>query len=504
MKKFFAVLIVFALIFAACSGGSSDNNDENNDNDNGNDNNGNTQNNSDVIGVWTGTYKNFFGEGQVNLDIADGTWVLLITAPNSLNGTMTTYNGTWTRSGNTLTLSRTGSNSTASASLSGSTLILNQPWTTDNYGPRICTLTKSGSEGDEEPLGSTTLRIRNESFIGITDVIWNNVKFKENSGVIATGTSEIKSITAGSGYIYFKREGNPVPVRTNAQLFDEDKENEFVFRNTTPVTEVSNTGNSAVLETFFSKPWIYLKQVNGTVTNIIDLYGEYDFGSVLKGENKDITFTVQNIGLANLVIESVDGKRVNLDENTEGYFTVTQQPLASSITPESTAAFTIRFSPAIIGNNFTASVIIKTNSQNAEEFAFRVKGNGRDYIFGDTGPGGGMIFFVQGGQYKECSGELGISTWQAAVTNASNHNGGGFTNWRLPTIGELTLMYENLHKDKLGGFFGSSIDNNYYWSSEETTTTSGAYCVIFSNGFGYSSNKTSAFRVRAVRSFSSQ
>ena len=41
---------------------------------------------------------------------------------------------------------------------------------------------------------------------------------------------------------------------------------------------------------------------------------------------------------------------------------------------------------------------------------------------GQTGPGGGMIFFAEGGQYKECSGELGDATWAAAVTTAKNYN----------------------------------------------------------------------------------
>jgi len=524
MKKFFAVLIVFALIFAACSddtlgnnnngnndngnnnngnnnNGNNDNgNNDNGNNDNGNNdngNNGNNQNNSDVIGIWTASFTTTYSytPGSIELDISSGyTWVLLIT---DYDGEMFSRNGTWTRSGNTLTLS-SSSSGYGSATLSNGRLILTQTFSTSYQRPGTCTLTKGGSEEDNEPIGSTTLRIRNESFIGITDVIWNNVTFIESPNVIATGKNEIKPITAGSGYIYFKREGNPIPVRTNVQLFEEGVQNEFVFRNTTPITEVSNTGNNAVLEIFFSKPWIYLKRVNGTVTDIIDLYSEYNFGSVLKGENKDITFTIQNIGLANLVIESVDGKRVNLDENTSGYFTVTQQPLAASIAPESTTTFTIRFSPTTIGTSFTANVLIKSNSQNAEEFAFRVKGNGRDYVFGDTGPGGGMIFYVQGGNYKECSGELGQSTWTDAVTTASGHRGGNFTDWSLPTRAELSLMYQNLHKNNLGGFY-----NGYYWSSEKNGD-SNAYFVNFSYGSNDWHYINNTYRVRAVRSFSSQ
>jgi len=118
------------------------------------------------------------------------------------------------------------------------------------------------------------------------------------------------------------------------------------------------------------------------------------------------------------------------------------------------------------------------------------------YDIGDTGPGGGIVFFAEGGQYKECSGELGVYPWADAVNTAKNHKGGGFTNWGLPDRGELSLMYQNLKSKNLGGFF---ID--YYWSSEENNINE-AWYLHFNSGsqnYGY---KSISRRVRAVRSFS--
>ena len=157
MKKLLTVLAIFALVFAACE----------EEGDNGD--------NSDVIGIWTARYGTD-NAGEVKLDIADGTWALLFTDPN---GTMVTYNGTWTREGNTLTLKREGYAKTATASLSGEKLILDQPWVTGYGRPVTSTLTKSGSSGGT--LGSTTLKIKNESSKTIADVLWNNVSFKDNS-----------------------------------------------------------------------------------------------------------------------------------------------------------------------------------------------------------------------------------------------------------------------------------------------------------------------------------
>jgi len=114
---------------------------------------------------------------------------------------------------------------------------------------------------------------------------------------------------------------------------------------------------------------------------------------------------------------------------------------------------------------------------------------------GKTGPGGGIVFFAEGGQYKECSGELGNSTWDAAVATAKNYKGGGFTDWHLPDRGELDLIYKNLKKNNLGG-----LSDNFYWSSAEYSNSS-AYCQNFKNGVQDFYSKTSSFSVRAVRSY---
>jgi hypothetical protein len=484
----------------------------------------------------------------------------------------------------------------------------------------VCTLAFAACDNGTGNGNTTTLRIKNESFIEITEVVWNNVAFADNQASIKTGTNVTKNVVSGSGYIYFKQKGSPIAVRTNDLIVTEaNNENEFVLQNNTLVAEVSNPGNTDTVGIFFTRPWIFLKQNTATV----DLYGEYNFENVVVGETKDSTFTIENIGGGNLVFETINDSRVNLGDNITGYFSIIQQPLAASVAPGNTTTFTIRFSPAAIGSDFSASVHIKSNSQNAQEFAFRIKGTGyvkrpqitvkqdtttvsssgeynlgailygttkditftignsgeadlnfitvsgsqvnlegntsgyfsviqqpfsttvvnpggtttfiirfsptaignnytasvhistnsqydndfsfwikgncRNYQIGDTGPGGGMIFFASGGQYKECSGELGTYNWNDAMQTAQNHNGGGFTDWYLPDIGELNLMYQNLRSNGLGGF-----GFVYYWSSTEAAGNYTWYAtrVHFSTGSEIGSDKSLINRVRAVRSFS--
>jgi TolB-like protein len=91
---------------------------------------------------------------------------------------------------------------------------------------------------------------------------------------------------------------------------------------------------------------------------------------------------------------------------------------------------------------------------------------------GDRGPGGGIVFFAEGGSYMEVSPTLGSFNWNDAVNAARNYRGGGFTNWRLPTMGELDRIYQNLRRKNIG------IWEAWYWSSSEYDSNH-AWSLIF-------------------------
>jgi len=347
-------------------------------------------------------------------------------------------------------------------------------------------------------------------------VIDNNSPLPFDFGLVKLGANKpLVFIIKNIGNLPLELTGDPVIVSSNIvftipsqptnKTINPGSSIAFLIQYT-PISEIEDTATISIFNNsdemvftlnvkgtgYADSPQITVKQGSATINQ----YGEHDYGSILSDKSRDITFTIENIGGEDLSIISVNGNRINLEENAEGFFSITQQPLNAMIAPGGSTSFTIRFSPTTIGNNYTAGVYIKTNSRNYEDFAFRVKGNGRNLTIGDEGPGGGMIFFASGGQYKECSPDLGNYNWDDAITEASNYKGGDFTNWYLPDIGELNLMYQNLHRNGgLGGFLGVT-----YWSSLEGSTSS-AWGLYFGNGTQTTYTKSSMARVRAVRAF---
>jgi hypothetical protein len=315
----------------------------------------------------------------------------------------------------------------------------------------------------------------------------NRINLADNNEGLFTVTYQPSASTevAPENTTTFTIRFSPITTGTNfsavVQIKTNSSENEDFY--------INLKGNG-----YEKKPQIVIKQD----TTVINPNGEYIFGSLMLNNTKDLTFTISNNGEANLNFITVNGNCVNLENTTGSYFSVIQQPFAGTVvSPNSTASFIIRFKPTVVGNNFIAAIHIKTDSQNNNDFYFWVKGNGSNsYKIGDTGPGGGMIFYAEGGQYKECSGELGSYMWDSAITTAKNYRGGGFSNWYLPDDGELSLMYRNLHQKGLGGF-----SNGYYWSSTEEDSGR-AYRFSFNSGSYGSYYKSYSLYVRAVRTFS--
>ena len=87
----------------------------------------------------------------------------------------------------------------------------------------------------------------------------------------------------------------------------------------------------------------------------------------------------------------------------------------------------------------------------------------------------------------EVSHILGLMNWYEAKIACQKLG----AEWRLPTIKELNMFFEN--KEEIGGF-----TNNYYWSSTEYVNYP-AWSFFFYDGDAYNDVKSTTYYVRAVR-----
>lgn len=113
---------------------------------------------------------------------------------------------------------------------------------------------------------------------------------------------------------------------------------------------------------------------------------------------------------------------------------------------------------------------------------------------GDIGPGGGLVFYIEGAKFYEVSELLGTTTWLNAFNLCKNYRGGGYDDWYLPTKDELNLIYQNLRKTE------KILGDDWHWSSSQGMDNY-AWAQMFSNGSQTNYYKPDSLVVRAVHAF---
>jgi len=213
--------------------------------------------------------------------------------------------------------------------------------------------------------------------VGLSSMLTFKIKNNGNIALNLTGTPSLASSNP-----VFSISTLPTSVSINP-----GEETNFILR-FLPTSEEEVTGNITILNnssdsvfTFSVKGKGHIKKPQITLrqgVSVIQPHGEYDFGIIAVNKHSDLNFTIGNSGDANLTFETVEGNRINLADNTASLFSVIQQPSSSTVvTPGNTTTFTVRFHPAAVGSNFSATVRIISNSRDNNEFSFTVKGGAR-------------------------------------------------------------------------------------------------------------------------------
>ncbi|EKD65925.1 MAG: hypothetical protein ACD_49C00074G0002 [uncultured bacterium (gcode 4)] len=92
-----------------------------------------------------------------------------------------------------------------------------------------------------------------------------------------------------------------------------------------------------------------------------------------------------------------------------------------------------------------------------------------------------------------------LMAWSTAFSACLWKTTWWFTDWRLPTIDELKILFIN--KATIWGFSTVPINpSSYYWSSSEYSSTN-AYMLVFITGYTTNVPMTTAYASRCVRKF---
>ncbi len=229
--------------------------------------------------------------------------------------------------------------------------------------------------------------------------------------------------------------------------------------------------------------------------------------------------------------------------NAEVYPSLTANKSVTWSTTSGTGSVTVDQNGLITGVTTGTATVTATSKENSGISALCTVTIAPKYSLRDTGPGGGLVFydkgsFSDGWRYMEAApvskeatllwtdkaGYVGgllyiigkgkentllIYNWLTSPTSPYDSNIGNraatfclsvsnntYTDWYLPSIDELQLMYNNLKLSSVGGF-----SNAFYWSSTESTTNGNAYGIYFNSGITGEGSKGAPFLLRPARRF---
>lgn len=168
-----------------------------------------------------------------------------------------------------------------------------------------------------------------------------------------------------------------------------------------------------------------------------------------------------------------------------------QQALRDSLNAAKTAKMTAAVDPAPSSKNDPS----KKPAQAAKPKSTTTAKPAPKFALGQIHQGGIVIYVNSTGEHGliAATEDLGKLTWTVAQRKCASYRVGGFTQWRLPTQDELSLLY--LNRKHLGGY-----TSNIYWSSTEEGKDI-AWGQNFTNGSKGKFDKQSDCYVRAVHAF---
>jgi hypothetical protein len=235
---------------------------------------------------------------------------------------------------------------------------------------------------------------------------------------------------------------------------------------------------------------------------------------VSDGNNKEVNVTL-NKSAGNLSInKSYIDMGFNESNNTAGFNLVNSGNVKLKWAITNAAGWITKIEPVsdtVLANSQTAVVITidrsKLNANTQENYANLVIHSTTDGSIAELL----VTVFGQGNEANSNNNNCVTLLWDGIMVQANdissgisgakainlciNSRVGNYSDWRVPTLGELRTLYSK--KTEIGGFSSST-----YWSSTDEKYSNCFYCINFYSGIEKSYDYNlgyNSFRVRAVR-----
>ena len=209
--------------------------------------------------------------------------------------------------------------------------------------------------------------------------------------------------------------------------------------------------------------------------------------------------TIDGSGTGSFV-SSLNGLTANYD-----YFVRAYATNANGTAYGNELLFASATSPLAIGDSYQGGIIFYLNGLGGGLIAAPTdQSSGAEWGCQGTTISGADGIAIGTGAQNTIDIEAGCSTSGTAADICANLLLSGYTDWFLPSIDELNLMYQNIGQGNalgLGNVGGFATDVEY-WSSTENSDIFAYVQSFFQRGFPYSTGKGNpSYYVRAIRAF---
>jgi len=175
-------------------------------------------------------------------------------------------------------------------------------------------------------------------------------------------------------------------------------------------------------------PEFNLQKTTDSVLNI-GSFTSYQFASTaIFSASADITFTIQNIGLANLNLTGAAPNYVTLSGGDASQFQIVSQPSAGTIAPGASLTFVLRFAPSTTGGK-SATIAINNNDGDEGLMQFYLSGTAQPTPFPEIN-----VQKVTGGTVNIAHGSGSF-----AYANTVENVAGPITDFKIQNLGNAVL-----------------------------------------------------------------